>query len=76
MKQSHIRQGWILLMLAGLTMFSACNKDNGSDLPEETQILNTWIWEGMNEVYLWEAHIPNLDPDVEPDPEAFFYKLL
>ncbi len=76
MKQSHIRKGWILLLLAGVTMFSACNKDKGSDLPEETQILNNWIWDGMNEVYLWEAYIPSLDPDGEPDPEAFFYKLL
>ena len=30
----------------------------------------------MNEVYLWEAYIPEADWRAEPDPEAFFYKLL
>lgn len=60
-----------------LITFVSCEKDPpGSDLPEETLVLNNWIWEGMNEVYLWEAHIPDLDPDAEPDSEAFFYKLL
>lgn len=69
--------GLLILISIGLATFVACEKETpGSDLPEETLVLNNWIWEGMNEVYLWEAYIPDLDPEVEPDPEAFFYKLL
>ena len=59
----------------------ACEKEengngNGNELPEEILILNNWIWEGMNELYLWEEFIPSLNWREEADPEAFFYKLL
>ncbi len=69
----------VLFVLAAIVLaaFPACEKVNdGSDLPKETLILNNWIWEGMNEVYLWEAYIPDLDWRAEPDPKAFFNKLL
>ncbi|MEZ5072012.1 MAG: S41 family peptidase [Bacteroidales bacterium] len=64
-----------LAILLGGTLPS-CDRTKGSGLPEETLILNHWIWDGMNDVYLWEADIPDLDPEEEADPEAFFYKLL
>jgi carboxyl-terminal processing protease len=76
MKQLLIRGSLLMFLLAGLVVFTSCEKNNGNDLPEDTLILNNWIWEGMNEVYLWEAFIPDLNPKSEPDPEAFFYKLL
>ena len=72
----------LVVALIVLAAIPACEKDptkepdNGSDLPKETLILNNWIWEGMNEVYLWEAYIPDINWRSEPDPEAFFYKLL
>ena len=68
----------LIVALIVLVAIPACEKepDNGSDLPKETLILNNWIWEGMNEVYLWEAYIPDINWREEPDPEAFFYKLL
>ena len=75
-------KNFVLLVIAvmGLTIITACEKekenDNGNELPKETLILNNWIWEGMNEVYLWEAYIPDINWRAEPDPEAFFYKLL
>jgi len=75
-------KNFVLLAIAvmGLTIITACEKekenDNGNELPKETLILNNWIWEGMNEVYLWEAYIPDINWRAEPDPEAFFYKLL
>jgi len=60
-----------------LVILSACEKDpNKPDLPEDVLILNHWIWEGMNEVYLWEKYLPDLDPDYQPDPEQYFYDLL
>ncbi len=70
-----------LLVIASMlfTAIPACEKENngnGNELPEETLILNNWIWEGMNEVYLWESFIPDLDWREEPDPKAFFNKLL
>ncbi len=75
-------KNFVLLAIAvmGLTIITACEKekenDNGNELPKETLILNNWIWEGMNEVYLWEAYIPDINWRAEPDTEAFFYKLL
>ncbi len=69
-----------------LIILSSCTKDpdpdpdpdpgNGDGIPAEVLTLNNWIWEGMNDVYLWEQYIPELDPDKESDPESFFYKLL
>ena len=67
----------IFLPLWLVVIFVACQRDNDKPvLPEETLVLNNWIWEGMNDVYLWEEFIPGLDPETEPDPQEFFYKLL
>ena len=68
----------LMIVAIGLTLITACEKDpiNGSELPKETLILNNWIWEGMNEVYLWEAYIPEINWREEPDPREYFYKLL
>jgi len=59
-----------------LALVTGCEDRNKPDLPEEILILNHWIWEGMNDVYLWEKYIPNLDPDYQEDPEQYFYDLL
>lgn len=45
-------------------------------LPQETLVLNYWIRDGMAEVYLWEEFLPDLDPEEQADPEAYFYNLL
>lgn len=67
----------MLMAVIGVLLLPACEKDNnGSDLPKDILILNNWIWDGMNEVYLWEEFIPDLNWREEPDPRAFFYKLL
>jgi C-terminal processing protease CtpA/Prc len=51
--------------------------DTTDIISEETKYVNNWIWDVMNEVYLWVTYIPqNLDPDTEKDPENFFEKLL
>ncbi len=49
---------------------------DGPDLPRDVRILNHWIWDGLNDAYLWEAYIPDLDPDFQEDPKAYFYDLL
>ena len=64
----------ILLFLSLVLLVISCEKEDG--LPDEIQILNSWIWEGMNDNYLWERFIPNIDPRYEEDPEAYFDKLL
>lgn len=68
----------LTIVALGLTFMWACEKepDNGSDLPKDILILDNWIWEGMNEVYLWEEHIPDLNWREQEDPRAFFYELL
>ncbi|MEN8227625.1 MAG: S41 family peptidase [Bacteroidota bacterium] len=72
------------IMAAALILLSSCEKepdpkpdpDPDPDIPADILLLNNWIWEGMSEVYLWEAFMPNLDPNKEPDPREFFDKLL
>lgn len=64
----------LFLSVMGLGLLVSCEKD--PDLPRETLVLNNWIWEGMNDFYLWEAHIPALNPNAEPDTKAFFDKIL
>jgi carboxyl-terminal processing protease len=67
----------ILFLSAGLLVFHSCERDsNKPDLPEDVLILNHWIWDVMNEVYLWENQLPDLDPDYQPDPMQYFYDLL
>ncbi|MEN8203730.1 MAG: S41 family peptidase [Bacteroidota bacterium] len=71
----------IFFLSIGITLLlTGCKKDPEPEpepgLPEEILVLNNWIWDGMNDLYLWEEFIPNLDPEYEEDPEAFFYRLL
>ncbi len=65
---------WLVLALFGPALLPSCDK--GPDLPTETLVLNYWIWEGMNDFYLWEAFIPSLNPNAEPEPREFFNKIL
>jgi len=71
----------ILFILVGFSiLISGCEKepdpDPDSDIPKEILTINNWIWEGLNDFYLWEEFIPNMDPDFEEDPRAYFHKLL
>ncbi|HER08052.1 MAG TPA: hypothetical protein ENO20_03995 [Bacteroides sp.] len=74
MKQQTIL---ISFFIGGLIFLTSCPKDEEDPIiSNEVKIINNWIWEGMNEVYLWEEYIPDMDPDIQPDPEKFFYDLL
>jgi len=71
----------LLIAVLGLSLMMSCEKEdpgngNENELPHEILILNNWIWEAMNEVYLWESFIPETNWREEPDPESFFYDLL
>lgn len=82
MRTIYSYKSLLIFILGFVLLLAGCEKDTDSDpdpdpgLPEEIRILNNWIWEGMNDLYLWEEFLPNLNPDFEEDPEAFFYKLL
>ncbi len=75
-------RGLLITFSALIFTVVSCEKDPDPvpdpdpELPEEILILNRWIKDGMEEVYLWEKFIPNLNYTQEPDPEAYFYKLL
>jgi carboxyl-terminal processing protease len=72
----------LLFLLSLLIGVASCKKDPEPEpepdpgLPQETLILNNWIWEGLHELYLWEEFLPNMDPDYEEDSKVYFYKLL
>jgi len=70
MKRIHT----ILIALAILSlMATSCKPD---PIEVENDILTEWIWDAMNEIYLWADDIdPNLYPTDE-DPENFFYQIL
>ncbi len=65
-----------------LLLTSSCEKEPEPDpdpdpgISAEIMTINNWIWDGLHDLYLWEEFIPNIDPDIQPDPEAYFYKLL
>ena len=69
---------WILMALALVVFAAGCDKEEEEEEePTETEILNQWIRDVMNDVYFWAEDVPqDLDPMEESDPEAFFYKLL
>jgi C-terminal processing protease CtpA/Prc len=61
-----------------LLAFSSCVKDDDPIAPPP-QILeiNEFIWEHMNNIYLWKDNIPqNIDREREFDPEELFEKML
>lgn len=73
---------YLLLAISLIIITFSCSKDedilNGDDkVPEEIIETNSWILETMKFYYLWNDQIPmNIDITKEPDPEAYFYKLL
>jgi C-terminal processing protease CtpA/Prc len=70
-----------ILLISFAIILSSCKKDDPFDpnkpiLSEEVLTLNNWIWEGMNEIYLWVDQMPDLDPEYQEDPREYFYDLL
>jgi len=64
----------LLILAVSSQLFYSCRK---TKVDPEIEILNEWIWDVMNEIYLWEAEIDNtLYPTEMEDPEEFFYSIL
>lgn len=68
----------LLATLITITLSQSCKKDGPeSEIPTETLITNTWIYENMALYYLWNTQMTlGIDYEKEADPEAYFYKLL
>ena len=64
------------ILVVFLFSLIAC-KDEEIDPSPQTLKINDFIWENLNQVYLWNDFIPqNIDRTKEFDPEAYFQKLL
>lgn len=59
-----------------MLIFSSCREEELKPSPQVLEI-NNFIWENMNDMYLWNDFIPqNIDRTNEFDPEQYFEKLL
>lgn len=83
MKEYFPAKAIVMMLTGAMILLSSCNKepdpfypDPDPDVAKEIRILNNWIWEGMSDLYLWEKYLPDLNPDKQPDPKKYFYKLL
>ena len=78
MNYHHILRASMMLVTVAMVLFTSCKKDPDPDpdVPQDIIILNKWIMDVMSDVYLWEEFIPPLNPNKEPDPKEYFYKLL
>jgi hypothetical protein len=57
-------------------LFFSCEKEEIKPSPE-TLAINDFIWENLNQYYLWEDNIPqNINRKQEFDSKAYFEKLL
>ena len=67
----------LYLLISIILINSSCKKEPIPGEQGEIEMLNEWIWEGMNDIYLWASDIDqSLYPTEETDPESFFYSLL
>lgn len=63
----------LLALFAAPLFFNSCKDPEQT----ETEIIIDWIWDGMNDIYLWTDEIDqNLYPTDESNPENFFYSIL
>lgn len=66
----HIVWGFLLISICG------CQKVNNPEAPEQTQAINNYLLDLMEEAYLWEEHIPaDADPVHSFDTFEFFESL-
>lgn len=71
----HMR--YILPALAGIITFASCTKDAIKPDPSKVENINAWIYEIMDQHYLWYQDLPDkklLDMNLSPD--LFFDRLI
>ncbi|WP_163407607.1 S41 family peptidase [Flavobacterium ajazii] len=64
----RISKNLVLLFLAAFSL-QACDDNDDVATPKNLQI-NNFIWRGLNEVYLWQADVPNLADNRFADQNA------
>lgn len=70
---------YVFLLLVALGIISGCSKEDDPNLPEAselTQKINKFIKTGMDEFYLWNDEMPDIDYKYELNSEEYFDKLL
>jgi C-terminal processing protease CtpA/Prc len=75
MKNSHFKPLFVLLLI-GFICFN-CSKDNDSSTPEPEIItldneINDFVWNGMNEIYLWQNDVDNLSDDKFTNQDDYY----
>jgi len=66
----------IILLIVITQLFLSCKEEKVAPSPQVLEI-NNFIWENLDEVYLWTDFLPqNIDKSREFDPEQYFNKLL
>lgn len=75
-----LKQYPYIVALVALVSLVACKERDPLPNPKpqsEASVVNQWIWDAMQDVYLWEAYIPqDLTPDKANGSEAYFESLL
>ena len=75
---------YLVLLLTALMFFTSCDEDDKlseeeKEKKEQEELLkevNAWIYEVMDEIYLWEEHLPKEITDNTQDPEDYFESIL
>lgn len=82
-KNTLMKVGYSLFLMAciGLAFFTSCedkdDKEEGTPLLSDNGYVNKWVYEQMDEWYLWRDQMPNERKlNRESDPETFFKSLL
>lgn len=56
-----------LLIIVGVLLFSSCNKEEKEQQKEENYTINSFIWNNMQQYYLWTDKVPALDDSYYED---------
>ena len=73
--------GYLLLIALVVGFVTGCKEEplpepEKQEAPELTQKINGFIEAAMNDIYLWNEQVPDIDIRYEFDPEDYFEKLL
>jgi len=76
MRLSRTLFNFLSFPIVAFIFFTSCSEDEITPSPQVLEI-NEFIWENMNQMYLWNDNIPqNINRNKEFDPEVYFDKLL
>ena len=69
-----------VISLFAVVFITSCNEEEvtpGPFIPDDIKSINNFIWENMDNYYLWREFLPSdLDPNKQPDPAKYFHELV